>query len=49
MASDPQIKKRWSKGLVVSDKMDKSVAVLVERWAEAWDGAPPLCLPCSML
>lgn len=33
-----QVKKRWNKGLVVSDKMDKSVAVLVERWSEAWDG-----------
>ena len=32
------VKKPWKKGIVVSDKMDKSVAVLVDRWGTAWDG-----------
>ena len=31
-----QLKKPWKKGLVVSDKMDKSVSVMVGRWAQAW-------------
>jgi len=33
-----QVKKPWKKGVVVSDKMDKSVKVLVDRWGTAWNG-----------
>jgi len=29
--------RKWSKGTVVSDAMDKSVVVLLERWAQNWD------------
>jgi small subunit ribosomal protein S17 len=32
------VKKSWKKGVVVSDKMDKSVKLLVERWGTAWNG-----------
>ena len=32
------VKKSWKKGIVVSDKMDKSVKVLVDRWGTAWNG-----------
>ena len=33
-----RVKKDWRKGVVVSDKMDKTVAVLVDRWGTGWDG-----------
>ena len=33
-----RVKKGWKKGVVVSDKMDKTAKVLVERWGTAWNG-----------
>ena len=33
------VKKPWKKGLVISDKMDKSATVMVAYWATAWNGA----------
>jgi hypothetical protein len=41
------IKKRWKKGVVVSDKMDKSVAVLVDRCVLTYGPTLAECPRCG--